>query len=131
MAPPARNPPTLVDDADTAYLDDVGAILPNDVNTTIIKLNTISNTIGTLWSPINDVQGVRPAFAPPGVLLSPLRDQHGPASLAAGGILPCGDGENIHISEELPLVSEWGAPSSEAHGCIDIVPEIAWRSKES
>ena len=82
----------------------------------LTKLRTINNTIGTLWSLINGVQEVGPAFVPPGDFLSPLRDQPEPALLAAGGILPRGDGENIRTSDEPPLVSIYiGAiPLSEA-----------------
>ena len=97
--------PPLAEDVDIAYLDDVGAVLPSDAYTTATKLSTINNTIGPWSSPINDVQETWPAFAPPGVFLSPLRDQPEPALLAAGNVPPRGDGENIHTSEE--LVSEW------------------------
>ncbi|KAF8556133.1 hypothetical protein OG21DRAFT_1483350 [Imleria badia] len=96
--------PSLAEDVDITDLDDAGAKLPSNVNA---KFSTVSNTIGLSgWSsPINDVQEVMPALAPPGVFLSPLRDQSEPALLAVGRVLPRGDGEIIHTSEE-PLVSE-------------------------
>ncbi|KAI9572199.1 hypothetical protein HD554DRAFT_1651548 [Boletus coccyginus] len=59
---------------------------------------------------------VRPAFASPGAFLSPLRDQPEATLLTVGGILPCGGGENIRTSDELPLLhgeetrtNAWGA----------------------
>ncbi|KAN0090855.1 hypothetical protein V8E55_004421, partial [Tylopilus felleus] len=45
--------PILSEDVDIAYLDDMGAVRPSNVNTT--KSSTISNAIGPWSSPINDV----------------------------------------------------------------------------
>ena len=94
--------PSLAEDVDIAYLDGAGAKLPNNVDT---KSSTVNSTIGLWSSPINDVQEIMPALAPPGVFLSPLRDRS-PALLAAGRVPPRGDGEIIHTSEEHVLVSE-------------------------
>ncbi|KAH0827479.1 hypothetical protein J3R83DRAFT_4174 [Lanmaoa asiatica] len=103
----------LGEDVEIAYLDGVGAIPPSNMNT-----SPISNLIRPWPSLINDAQHVRPAFAlAPGVFLSPLRDRPESASLTAYGVPPRGDGENIHTSEELPLLhgGEMKAIESEAH----------------
>lgn len=63
--------PSLTEDVEIAYLNDVGATLPSNVNT-----STINNLIRPWSLPINDVpQQVRPAFAlAPDIFLSPHRD---------------------------------------------------------
>ncbi|KAG8213664.1 hypothetical protein J3R82DRAFT_10359 [Butyriboletus roseoflavus] len=99
----SNEPSSLAEDLEIAYLNDVGAILPSNMNT-----STINNLIRPCLSPINDVQQVLPAFAmAPGIILSPLRDQPESALLAADSDPPRGDGENIHTNEELSSVSEW------------------------
>ena len=101
----SEDPSFLVEDMDVAYLDDVGAVLPSNASTT--KSSTISHTIRTWSSPINDVQQVESTFAAsPSIFLSPFRDQSEPALLAANVIQPRGDEENIHTSGELPSVSK-------------------------
>ncbi|KAG9316331.1 hypothetical protein JVU11DRAFT_2362 [Chiua virens] len=92
--------PSLAEDLEIAYyLDDASAIQPSNVNMT----STISNLVGPWSSPINNVLDSAFTLAP-GVFLSPLRDQPGLPSLAAGGPQPRGDGENIDTSEKLPLL---------------------------
>ena len=115
--------PILSEDVDIAYLDDMGAVRPSNVNTT--KSSIISNAIGPWSSPINDVQQVKLPLASQGVFLSPLRDQPKPSLLAASHVLPRVDGENIHASEELRSVSEQVPYMQARHICnlwsIDVI----------
>lgn len=108
-----KEPPSLAEDVEIAYLNDIGAILPSNM-----KTSTINSLIRPWPSPINDVQQVRPAFAnAPGIFLSPLRDQPESALLAAAYVPPRGDGENIYTSEEHSSVSEWETNLPARHIC--------------
>ncbi|KAF8135746.1 hypothetical protein EV363DRAFT_806653 [Boletus edulis] len=112
--------PSLAEDVD--ILNHVGTVLPSNVSTTTTKLSTVSNTIGPWSSRINDVREVWPAFLPPGVFLSPVRDQPEPALLAAGHVLPRVDGEDIHTCEEPLLRGETKAIRSEVLGVRPSTP---------
>lgn len=106
--------PCLTEDVEIANLGDAGAIRPNNLNNTMTTDSTaIDNPIGP-WG-IDDVQQMRPVSLAPADFLSPLRDLlDKSALLAADGVPPRVDGENVYTTKEL-LVSEWRPDMRQAH----------------